>query len=162
MLPEHLSGGWGVMKSLLVSPLLLSCYMLLQSQVVTLGVGEIALPGGFAHKTVGVTDSSMGAIKKSDGALVISYDIGPMAGTHMHPGRRKECRWFREQVIDGRQVYLGLVEKNGQRELIVTVMTDGVSEPLALPANFRAAVRGRRDVADVMRVAAGYKPRRKS
>ena len=82
------------MRLLLTSPFLLSCLMLLQAQVITLDVGEISLPDGFVHQRVGMTDSLLGEIRRSDGPLLISYDIGPMAGTHMHPQKRGECSWF--------------------------------------------------------------------
>jgi hypothetical protein len=146
------------MKLLLTSPFLLSCFMLLQSQVITLGVGEISLPNGFVHKRIGMTDSLMGEIRRSNGPLLISYDIGPMAGTHMHPQKRGECSWFQEQTIGGRKIYMGMVEKQGKRELIVTVVMDEGSEPLALPANFRATVRSKRDIANVKKIAASYTP----
>src|SRR5215211_4143000 len=107
------------MQLLLITSLLLSCFMFPRPQVITLDVGEVTLPKGFVHKRIGMTDSSMGEISRSDGTLVISYDIGPMAGTHMHPRKRKECSWFQEQTIGGRKVYTGLVEKQDKRELIV-------------------------------------------
>jgi hypothetical protein len=150
------------MKLLLTSTLLLAYFMLPQSQVVALDVGEITLPEGFVHKRIGMTDSLMGEIRRSSGTLVISYDIGPMAGIHMHPQRRRECTWFQEQLIEGRKVYLGLIEKQGKRELIVTMMMDEGSDPLTLPANFRATVRNKRDIADVKKIAASYRPKRKS
>ena len=132
--------------------------MLLQAQVITLGVGEISLPNGFVHKRIGMTGSSMGEIRRSNGPLLISYDIGPLAGTHMHPRKRGECRWFQERTTGGRKIYMGMVEEQGQRGLIVTVVMDEGSEPPALPANFRATVRSKRDIADVKKIAASYKP----
>jgi len=149
------------MKLLFIS-LLLSCFILPQSQVITLDVGEVTLPKGFVHKRIGMTDSLMGEIRRLDGALVISYDIGPMAGIHMHPQKRNECSWFQEQIIDGRTVYIGLIEKQGKRELIVTIMMDEGSEPMTLPANFWATVRNKRDIANVKKIATSYKPKRKS
>lgn len=147
------------MKLLFILFLTLMCFMSVRSQVIKLGgVGEVTLPKGFVHKIIGGTDSLMGEIKRADGTLLISYDIGPMAGTHMHPGKRSECSWFQEQIINGRKVYLGVVEKQGKKELIVTIMMDGESRQLNLPANFRATVRSKRDIADVKKIATSYKP----
>ena len=56
---------------------------------------------------------------------------------------------------------MGMVEEQGKRELIVTVVMDEGSEPRALPANFRATVRSERDIADVKMIAASYKPARR-
>ena len=148
------------MQCLLFALLAMCCPLQPQSQVAAPGVGEITLPKGYSLTRTGTTDSWMGEIRKSDGTLTIHYDIGAMAGTHMYPERRKECVWFKEQLIKGRRAFLGLVEKQGTREFIVTIASDG-KEPWSLPANFWATVRGKRDIAAVKMIAAGYKPKQK-
>jgi hypothetical protein len=138
------------------------CFISACSQVVKLkDVGEVTLPKDFENKIIGGTDSLMGEIKRADESLIISYDIGPMAGTHMHPERRVECSWFQEQIINGRKVYMGLIDKEGKKELIVTIMMDERNEPLTLPANFKATVRNKRDIADMKKIATSYQPKEK-
>jgi hypothetical protein len=137
------------------------CFIPGRTQVVKLDVGELTLPKDFVHKMLRGTDSSMGEIRRSNDTLVIWYDIGPMAGIHMHPKKRSECSWFREQIINGRKVYMGLIEKEGRRELIVTIMMNERNEPLTLPANFRATVRNKRDIADLKKIATSYQPKEK-
>ena len=148
------------MQCLLLFSLLFSCLLSPQSRTVTLDTGEVTLPKGYSNKRVGMTDSLMGEIRRADGTLVIYCDIGAMAGTHMYPQRRGECVWFRERLINGRKAFVGLVENRGKRELIVTIM-GGSEVSFTLPANFWAEVRSRRDMADVERIAASYKPKPK-
>ena len=128
------------------------------TQQVALQIGTLYLPPGFTHQAQQGTDSYPGLIAAQDSSLVIQYDIGPMAGTRVHPSRRSDFLWLLEHEVNGYQAYTGMFLKDGDRHLATTVIGQG-SDPLALPANFEATIAGERELAAFMLIVASYRPR---
>ncbi len=60
------------------------------AQQVVLPIGTLTLPPGFTHQAQQGTESYPGSIVAQVSSLVIYYDIGPMAGAHVHPSRRAD------------------------------------------------------------------------
>jgi hypothetical protein len=149
------------------------------SQRVALPTGTLTLPAGYTHEALRGTDSYPGVIRRADGGVVIHYDIGPMAGARVHPSRRGEYRWFVEHEVGGHRAYTALFVRDGRRRIATTVLGDAGSEalgdPLALPANFEAELRGgadgaregdereggEREVAEFMLIVTSYQPNRR-
>ena len=123
---------------------------------VNLGVGTVNMPAGYTQKRIGTTDSEMGEITRGDGKLVVHYDIGAMAGTHMHARLKAECVWYREQDVGGQKAFVGLVKKEGSRQLVVTIQGAAAQDAMGYPSNFWADIQGDEDVADVLVIALTY------
>lgn len=124
-----------------------------------LDVGTIQLPDRWTEKRTGTKDSRMGEIARPDRTLVVHYDIGFSAGTHMAASicQKMECVWYREQMIDGHRASIGLVMTDAGRELRVTILDPDLREFRRYPANFWAQVRNEEDVADTLLIAMSYK-----
>jgi hypothetical protein len=127
------------------------------TQQVVLPTGTLTLPPGFTHQAQRGTDSYPGLIVAQDSSLVIQYDIGPMAGARVHPGRRSDFLWFLEHDVNGYQAYSGMFLKGRHRYLATTILGQG-GDPLALPANFEAMIRGEREQAAFLLIVATYRP----
>jgi hypothetical protein len=127
------------------------------TQQVILPTGTLTLPPGFTHQPQRGTDSYPGRILSSDSSLVIHYDIGPMAGAHVHPSRRRDFQWFLEHEVSGYKAYSAGFLKDQERWVATTVLGQG-ADPLALPANFEATVRSEAEVAAFMAIATSYRP----
>jgi hypothetical protein len=145
---------------LLVLTLLLCWPRLAMTQQIVLPTGTLTLPPGFIHQTQRGTDSYPGLIVAQDSSLLIHYDIGPMAGARVHPSRRSDFLWLIEHEVNGYQAYSGLFLRDGNRQVATTVLGQG-SDPLALPANFEATIRGERELAAFMLIVTSYRPRSK-
>lgn len=118
------------------------------------GVGSIEIPTSFAHQRGG-TDSAMGTLTSPDGTFVIHYDIGYMAGLHMHEGRKAECSWWSVEVKDRRRV-TACVLKDGP--LVVSATSNDGDHHGHPPANFTAVVRTDEEREQVLRIARSYSP----
>lgn len=124
-------------------------------------VGTIELPAGFSERRTGTMDSRRGELRRGGGDLVITYDIGAMAGLHMHPAQAPSCVWFKNHLMGDRRVYAGLEAKTGKKILTVSVVSsDGAHDPFKYPANFTATVQSEEDMADVLLIALSYRPLR--
>ncbi len=124
------------------------------AQRVEMRTGTVVLPQGYTHRPLRGTDSSPGSFVRADGGFTVHYDIGGMAGTHMGPHRRAECAWFIEHQVNGRRAYTGMLESEGRRQIVTTIMDQPRGR--ASPANFTADVRGDRDVAEFMLITGSY------
>lgn len=116
--------------------------------------GEINLPPQYTMRKTGTADSEMGEITGPDG-WIISYDIGYMAGTHMHERRKSECVWFLEHKIAKHKAFTGVVRVAGKRQIITTIW-DGTRS--LEPANFWATLRNEKDLATFLTIVATYEP----
>ena len=116
--------------------------------------GVISLPPQYTMRRTGTIDSDMGEITGPDG-WVISYDIGYMAGTHMHERRKSECVWFLEHKIAKHKALTGVVREDGKRRIITTIW-DGT--PSTEPANFWATLRNEKDLATFLTIVTTYEP----
>ena len=99
--------------------------------------GRIRLLEGYAHKQLQGFDSAVGRIANEK--LSISYDIGPLAGVKVWPGRNKEYLWYKEQQFLNNVVRVALRKDN---VLLVTFPHSS--------ANFTAKVEKNEDIVDVL------------
>lgn len=116
------------------------------------GAGTVEATGYTATRTG--TDSAMGTITSPTGDLVIHYDIGAMAGTHMHEGRRSECSWFDVDDDGGRIRSAGTLAATG--ELVVTL--SGPRAARFYPANFYTMADSDAERQTALRIATSYQP----
>ena len=128
------------------------------TETIDLNVGMVKAPKGYLHKRTGTKDSQMGQITDDQGKLTIYYDIGVMAGTHMHPKLKSDCLWYKEQIINAHKVFSGLMNKDGKKLLLVTITEEGSKDSSQFPANFWAYVNGNGDIAEVSRIVLSYSP----
>ena len=115
--------------------------------------GEITLPPQYEMRRTGTIDSDMGKITGPNG-FVIDFDIGFMAGTHMHERRKAECEWFMEHTIAGQRALTGVMRKNGKRQVITTIYNKG---PSLSPANFWTTLRSEKDLALFLAIVTTYR-----
>ena len=127
----------------------------LSAQHATLGDNQVYLPKGIIHRPLRGTDSRPGYFMRADSSFVIHYDIGKMAGTHMHVGRKPETTWFIEHELDGRPAFTGAWTKDGKRMITTTVMLPG-NDPFAGAANFFAEIRTDQDVAEFVLIVGTF------
>ena len=116
--------------------------------------GQITLPPQYTMRQTGTIDSVMGVIKCPRG-IVIEFDIGHMAGIHMHERRKAECEWYIEHTIAGQLAFTGVRRVEGKRRIITTTYGE---LPASEPANFWADVRNEKDVATFLAIVTTYKP----
>lgn len=117
--------------------------------------GIIHLPPRFTNKRTGTIDSHRGEI--TNGALLITYDIGHMAGTHMHEELKEKCEFYLDSTINGYRTLIGLQKKNEQSELIITIF--GSLDIRGVPANFWAVVQNEDDIENMLRIVFSYRPK---
>jgi hypothetical protein len=130
------------------------------AQRIEMHPGTVVLPQGYAHRPQQGRDSWPGSFVRADGGFTVHYDIGAMAGTHMGPHRRAECAWYVEHEVAGRPAWTGVIEHDGRRRIVTTIMDD--PQGYMTPANFFAEVSGDRDVAEFMLIVASYVPKRRA
>src|ERR1017187_9791623 len=69
--------------------------------------GGIKLLPGYKHEKLKGIDTRVGRISK-DGALILGYDNGRLAGNAAKSQPKESLLWQKEQVVDGRAVQLAL------------------------------------------------------
>ncbi|HEV7239176.1 MAG TPA: hypothetical protein VGQ36_08035 [Thermoanaerobaculia bacterium] len=114
--------------------------------------GHLELPPGYVVYHIPTLDSQAGEVEGPD-HFTLRFDIGHMAGTHMFEARKSECQWFLQHTVGEQRAFTGVVESNGKRQIMTTVMT----EPSTIPANFSAMVRSEKDVALFLTIVATYR-----
>jgi hypothetical protein len=126
-----------------------------------LGVGSVQLLPGFAEQRTGTKDSRQGEISRKQPPFVITYDIGHMAGQHMHPEKSSQCVWFKTQLMRDQKCHVGLEKRGTDKVLTVSIVPrdDGAKTPWTYPANFWATVTNEEEIADVILIATTYLPR---
>ena len=142
-------------------------------EVIDLDHGNINLLTNYQNERTGTKDSEMGKFVRDDGKFVINYDIGAMAGIHMHQGKKDECIWYSQQFLGSynnhhRFLYAGIMEKNGKKQMIIslnevisntlTISNDEV-DAFTFPANFWADITNENDVAELLLIAISYNPK---
>ena len=132
-------------------------------KTIDLGIGTIQLPPGFSEKRTGTADSRRGEISRSNPLFVITYDIGAMAGLHMHPEKKGSCLWFKEQMMEGQKCYMGMEKKEEGKVLTISIVPpDGhIRTPWPYPANFWATVTTDEDIEHLKQIALSYVPKPK-
>jgi hypothetical protein len=121
------------------------------SDRIDLGVGTVELPKGFTHKRGQGIDSLVGRFMSSDGAVVINYDIGPMAGVYAANSSNKPVR-SSSNLKAGTLTGLFIVFGPDTRRAIVSFPTVG-------PTNFFIHVRKDSDIDTLKKLAATFKPK---
>ena len=101
--------------------------------------GTITAPEDFAFKHTGTLDSFMGTLTRKSDGFTINFDIGKMAGTHMHDGKKAKCTFFRKHSIGAFPATTGIEEGPDGRQIVTTVDYDPKAQ--RDPANFWAVIR---------------------
>jgi hypothetical protein len=132
-------------------------------KTIDLRIGTIQLPPEFSEKRTGTIDSRKGEISRSDPLFVITYDIGAMAGLHMHPMKKGSCLWFKEQMVAGQKCYMGMKKKGEDKIVAISILrSDGqIGNPWIYPANFWATVTTDEDIEHLKQIALSYVPKPK-
>ena len=88
--------------------------------------------------------------------MKVEFDIGGLAGTHVHEGMRKRCSDYREFQVDGRAAATCVEIVDGRKQVSTSIASShGMS-----PANFRADCRNDADLAEYEAIVASYRERR--
>jgi hypothetical protein len=147
------------MKTL--TTLLLSVALTFPSIAATYDVrhGTVTAPDDYAFKHTGMIDSYKGTlIRKSDG-FTIHFDIGLMAGAHMHEGKKANCSFFRQHSLGGFPASTGIEKVADDQRIVTTVGYD--PKNLYGPANFWAVIRKDSEIADFLLIVTTYQAKSK-
>ena len=115
--------------------------------------GNIELIENYTHTKRRGIDAAVGEISKPDG-MTISYLIGSnaeLAASRACGQKNSECLWYKRQIINGREVWLGLT-KEGQ--IIATFPENR--------ANFYADTKTPEEIADFLIMVLTYKVKEKT
>ena len=123
------------------------------------GYGTITASEDFVFKHTGTTDSFMGTLTHKTDGFAISFDIGKMAGTHMHEGRKATCTFFRKHSIGDLPATTGIENVSDGRRIATTVDFDPKTR--RDPANFLAVIRKDSDIAEFLLIVTTYKAKSK-
>jgi hypothetical protein len=137
---------------------------------VTLGYrATVQLPPQATQRRTGTKDSDRGEVRL-DG-LLISYDIGAMAGTHISSYNRGGDRdaggnpisfsAYEERTVSSLQATLGLRPGQGGTEVVATLQAPGRplhDSPFSFPANFWAVVHTDAELQQFLAVVFSYRP----
>jgi hypothetical protein len=113
--------------------------------------GTIRVPENFTNKRTGTIDSERGEL--TGPGLMIGYDIGFMAGTHIGPLQLKEYNSYFNTSVNGHNTWIGL----NKEKLVVTIYDPGKKEIASFPANFWATVKSENDVIEVLKIIFSYR-----
>jgi len=122
------------------------------------GSGEALLPVSFANKRTGTKDSYRGEI--SNGLFTIYYDIGFLAGIHMHEELKDSVSIYIDTFFDGHRISIGLRRNGKSKEMIITILGTDKNDPLTFPANFWASVKNEEEMKQTLRTALSYRKKR--
>ncbi|MES2825617.1 MAG: hypothetical protein V4732_18595 [Pseudomonadota bacterium] len=126
------------------------------AKTIDLSYGTIEIPDDFVFTQTGTTDSFMGTLVRKSDNFVITFDIGIMAGTHMHESKKGACTFFRHHTIGAFPAITGIETIAGKRKIVTT--TDYDPKTQRVPANFWAIIKKDSDIADFLIIVASYKP----
>jgi hypothetical protein len=113
------------------------------------GSGEVKLPAGFTYKAYRGMDTLMGHFTSQDGKLLITHDIGELAGEHGGMGKS-------ETLTEGSRVRVGRAissDSNGP-----TTFFSRVSFPDSGCANFYLESLDEKDAAVIEYIAGSFHP----
>jgi hypothetical protein len=120
-------------------------------ETVDLGIGTVELPTGFTHSRDQGIDSVVGRFTSPDGALIILYDIGPMAGVYAtHPSPTPVV--LSADLKAGELAELFIVYGAPARTAIVSFPTAG-------PTNFFTDAGKESDIETLKKLASTFKLR---
>ena len=111
----------------------------------------------FVFKHTGTIDSFRGTLVRKTDGFTITFDVGKMAGTHMHKGKQAACTFFRSHKIGGLAALTGIEWiPDGQR--ITTTIAFDLKNGID-PANFWADFHKDSDIAEFILIVTTYKPK---
>lgn len=130
--------------------------------------GGIKLLEGYRYKRDSTTDTINGFIYKS-GGLSIEFESGISEGYAVNPKKKGKYSWYREQVVNGRKVYVALgesgvvtrwkpVKPRGSKPVRVLMVTFPGDFGPTDAANFYAEVLDEREVADTLLMVLTFDP----
>ena len=145
-------------KAMKLAPFVLLLALSASSQPVpTWFPGEISLPPRYTIVRTGTIDSDRGEITAPDG-FKIGFDIGYMAGAHMHERRKSECEWLFEHTIAKQKAWTGVRRVQGKRVVTTTIYSHLHIHGALNPANFWATLRNEKDLAVFLAIVSTYNP----
>ncbi len=147
------------MKSLFIKTLVVSCFFLLSGFSVLAGTydvgsGTFTASDEFVFKHTGTKDSFAGTLTRKSDGFTLYFDIGKMAGTQMHDGKKDQCTYFRKHSIGGLPVITGIEAIPDGKRIVTTVAYDPKTD--LDPANFWVAIHKDTDIADFLLIATTY------
>jgi len=113
--------------------------------------GSIRVPENYSNKRTGTIDSERGEI--TGPALMVGYDIGYMAGTHIGPLQLKQFNSYYNSVVNGENAWIGVTKD----KLVVTIWDPAKRDIAAFPANFWATVKSGDDIVEALKIIFTYK-----
>jgi len=118
-------------------------------------LGTIEVPEDFVFAHTGTKDSFMGTLTRKSDGFTIHFDVGGMAGMHMHESMRAQCTFFRKHRVGDLPAVTGIEPvAKGQRIAI------SIGEPAKThqsPANFWADITQPSDIAEFMVIVSSYR-----
>jgi hypothetical protein len=118
------------------------------------GLGTIEAPEDFAFEK-GATDSVLGKLTRKSDGFIISFDVGGMAGIHMHEGKKAKCTFYRNIRVGGLPASIGIEPiAEGQR---ITISIGDLAKMQQSPANFSADIHKDSDIAEFMLIVTTFK-----
>lgn len=118
------------------------------------GLGTIVAPEDFGFEK-GATDSVLGKLTRKSNGFIINFDVGGMAGIHMHDGEKAKCTFYRNIRVGGLPASLGIEPiADAQR---ITISIGDVVKMQQSPANFWADIRKDSDIAEFMLIVTTFK-----
>ena len=150
-----------IMKDRLLSVLIVLLAFLFDphasAEVFDVNYGTFEASDEFVFKHTGTKDSFMGTlVRKADG-FTITFDVGEMAGTHMHNGKKAACTFFRSHTIGGLAALTGIEWIPDGQRITTTIAFDAKNG--VHPANFWADFHKDSDIAEFMMIVTTYKPK---
>jgi len=116
--------------------------------------GTIEVSEDFTFQKGG-TDSFMGSLTRKSDGWTIHFDVGGLAGIHMHDGKQADCTFYRHHRVGGQPAATGVEAiPNGRR--IITSIGD-IAVLRQSPANFWTDIRTDSDIADFLLIVSTYR-----
>ncbi len=117
--------------------------------------GTFSTKDSIFNKRTGTLDSERGELK-SNGALIY-YDIGFSAGAHMNMKRKSDCTWYTEKILNDYKICMGLLVKDNNNELVVTINYNQFKPSILFPVNFWSNILNESDIRRMLDIAFTYK-----
>lgn len=142
------------MKLLLTVLTFLAVTLAALAETCDLVQGTIEVPDGYVFEK-GATDSILGKITRKSDGFTIRFDVGGMAGIHMHDGMKAQCTYYRTHQVNGLPAITGIESLPAGRKITISI-----GDALKLresPANFWTDIRQDTDIADFLLIVTTYK-----
>ncbi len=118
-------------------------------------LGTIEVPEDFVFTHTGTKDSFMGTLARKSDGFTIHFDVGGMAGVHMHEGKQALCTYFRKTRIGELPAVTGIEPvAKGQR---ITISIGDAVKAHQSPANFWADITQPSDIAEFVLIVTSYR-----